>query len=846
MRHEIIKRYNTQKGLDLKSTDLTRAEIYVSSMLNAQYRSSGAAETRKGFQYHSAPAGRFGMHNYKYVDENNNPQEMALSIDEQLYKESQSSVVISYIGAELSVYLSIFFNPQANEYQVSITAGLLPAIVISLGKGYDETSPVTLANLKTAIDSITGFSATITGLTTIPAAFLKIIRNHNLVSDGNFTGSAASWEAIYANVSSPFGGSLANLNSLDFENVSSVNMFNVCYFSNGYDYLLKYDGQSLYRAGILHFTQVRGDGGANISAFPSVGAGLITGSNYMHRAQFVQVDNVGNQTAGNPSTLRGNKSTVASKNFDVQIDNIQTGGFNLNAAIVNGAAAAVNTITVDNGSGGFHTLRVGDTAYFYDAISLVYVERKVTARTSTTITVAGSPVTVADNAVISANLRIRVLRNKTSAITPSVFYIVVELPNNPFALKTFYTDSTIDDDLEDLWEPNASDRSLPPKAKYLSTFQNLLFTAGDPENQTILSWSDIDGPEYFPSDTNKERIGGSGNIITGHGPNGSVFSCFTKRSTNVGSGTFGDGNYRFEEKSLSIGCSAHASISQVEGYTTWWSDRGPYMMSQGQVPQPIGASELGDSRISPVMNQIGYEFNDTSQPLFFRSKRIISINWLPEKKLIFYIPAETVTDGNRRPNTNSRLYVYDYTRDAWLVWDTLNMSGGAILYKDEFYFMGRRADQSGLTVANLSRMHNLNDQWDYEDNDSLIKWEYSPQWEALGQPAVFKKFLEMRIYTIEELDNIVFDILVRQEINYQRDASVAEFSLALDGTGYGMSSYGVESYGDKIPPAIKHELARIKAQSMRLRFINELHQANSVVSGWEILVAAPYREEFKR
>jgi hypothetical protein len=52
--------------------------------------------------------------------------------------------------------------------------------------------------------------------------------------------------------------------------------------------------------------------------------------------------------------------------------------------------------------------------------------------------------------------------------------------------------------------------------------------------------------------------------------------------------------------------------------------------------------------------------------------------------------------------------------------------------------------------SNLYRMHNLNDGWDYQDNTDPIDFEYGTCWEALNEPSVLKRFLEVRLFNLED------------------------------------------------------------------------------------------------
>lgn len=824
-------------GLDKTASDLNRLPRFASSMQNAQYRTSGAPEKRRGYQIHSSPVESFGMFTYNRINDQDVLEQLVIAPGRNVERLFFTTLNVEYTGSDVSATLSFFFDPDSAQYRCQINVGTSQVLDFPVGVGYDEAIPITIDDLADEINLIADFTATVDGNELVPAAFLKIVRDIDLKTM-EWNGIAGYWEQVNQAITNPFDGSYTNKGETFFENISAVVMRNVLYLSNGYDYVQKYDGQTLYRAGLPTPATLTSALGA---------AGAVTGNNYVHRARYIQVDAVGNIIEGNILPVSTPINATADK-MNVTVANIlAASGFNTNAGIVVGDQTGVTTISLDNGSGGAQTLNVGDTAYFYDHASGGYVERLVLAADPVSIEIDGAMVDVLDNEVISNNLRIQIQRNATSAITPDVFYEVVEIPNNPFTATQVYVDNTVDGSLGFLISPPATDRSPPPKGKYLTSYQNLLFIAGNPSAQSKLYWSDIDGPEYFPNGINEDRIDElNGDPLTGIGGGTSVLGVWTKNATVIGSGTFADINYRLEIKASNIGCDSHASIVLAEGYITWWSSRGPYAMAGGQMPQALGANKNGESRIATVMDQFGYESNAALEPLLFRSKRCLAFNWKSEGKILFYLPAEDAQSDDRIPNTNSRIFCYDYKKDAWLEWTTLNMMSGICSFGDEVYFKTRRI--SGLTsdtVSELCRFHNLNDAWDYEDNDQPIEWEYGPQWEDLGQPDVLKKFLELEVFSLENVSNSDFSITVRQEINFQY-AGVAEFEMTLEGLGYGQTAYGSGPYGDPASPKLKHDLAKARTFSTRPVFTNSEDQKNCIISGWSMLFVAPFRVEFKK
>lgn len=821
------KRYVNHFGLDLKSTDLTRQEQYASEMLNAQYTPTGAIEKRKGYQGHGPNFGGFGLYTYNRIDPVSGIQSQeVLAVKDKLYRFTDTTLTVSYGGTNPAVLISIYFDVSSSVYRCQIIEGATTVLDQDLGVGTDETTPYTVANLATAIGALTGFTATVTGVGTVPAAFLKITRDHDLSATGSdLAVMTGSWQLVPSPITAPFDGSLTNRNAVNFENVSATQAANCMFFANGYDNVVKYDGVNVYRAGL-----------PTPDAFVTAlgGAGSITGTNYLYKIRYTQYDGAGNLIEGNITTSDTLLSPTA-QSIDLTLPNIlAASGFNTNCAVVNGPQTTVNTITVD----AFHTLKVGDTAYFFDSVSSAYVEREVTAIGGTTITVAGAAVTVADNAVISNNLRIGVYRSETSGSTPTEFFLVVELPNNSFTATQAYNDDTTDANLGvQLLEP-LTDRSPPPKGKYVSVFRNQLVVAGNINFPNTVYWSDVDGPEYFPDGVNSTNVDTLlGDAISGIAPNNEVFAVFKDKSIHIISGNIAENQIRVDQLTSDIGCAAHATIQEVKGQLHFLSDRNVYAMVGGQLPTAIG------EKIDPIFTTSAA----VADNLQFKLKRSVGFNDRNNERYLLFLPTESTTNSLVHPNDNSVVYTWDQVKKAWLKWNNINMAGGMTAANGQVYFSERRYRSSdGEVVSYLYRINDLNDAFDYQDHMEPVAFEYSSNWEALGEPSVLKRFTRIRIFALDELVNNVLHLNIKTEINYIRDAAQAEFDFQFTSDGYGMSEYGNAPYGDPAELASKNRLGQGRVRSMRVRFFNDLDQENVAMTGWELEIATPFRPAFKK
>lgn len=840
---QFVKRYENLAGVDYKSSDLKFPEQYATGLRNIQFTNTGSIEKRKGYQGAAETTGGRGLFTYKTYDPATGAEDVELiAVDDNAHKLSEGLFTVQYTppgGGGVSICeISIIFDEATSVYRCKVVEETTTLLDMDLGLGIDEASPVTVTDLATAISAIVGqggFLATST-VGTMPAAMLNTTVSHDLLV-GDLELAERYWTQINA-PQTPFPGTASNANDPNFENVSGVQLYNILYLSNGYDSVKKYDGQNIYNAGLP---------ATAVSLANSTVAGALGTDNYSYVVTVLQKDAQGNEYEGNPTY-----SAVVDYNgnqIDVTVNNVlAASGYNTNCAVVDGNQTTVNTIVVDNGSGGVHTMKVGDTAYFYDGVSAAYVERKITAVDVTaptySITVAGAPVTVLDNAVISNNLRIVVYRSKNTAGTnPTVWYRLIELPNNSFTSTQTYRDNIADGSLGDLFIEPATDRSPPIKGRYITSYQGLLVTAGNLEDINTVSVSDVESPEYFPFPDNQFNVNDIyGDRITGIAPSNEFLIVFQTKGIHVLSGDFSSGAYRVDQIANDIGCAAHASIQDVRGALMFMSLQGPRVLQGGQVPRGLGPYEQNVfvSRIDPIFDQAGE--SDTTK--IWQLKRCTSFHDRENQRYLLFIPCESEEGGDRYANDNSVTFVYEYPRDAWLEWDKLNLAGGMVEYKSHVYFSERAYSDflSGLRYV-LYKIHATNTQYDYADHDEAISCYWKSAWDFLGEASVLKSFLAVTVFSTGT-DN-EFDLTFRTEVNWLADTQ-SDVTINIGADGYGLSPWGTTYYGDPSEPTYIRKLNNNRVKSIRAVIANEQMQKNINVTGYEFQIAAPYKPRFVR
>ena len=295
-----IMRYYSSKGLDLTSSDYSRPEDFHSGAENIVLEGSAddpVIESRKGHQVKMAADPVFET--IRFVRRNpttdTEEEELLLVGEDSLLRKKEAYLTVSYAGAGTTCTLSLKYNTTAAQLQFVLTVDGSAALTYNLGAGFDEASPKTIAQLATAINAVSGFTATTSGTTTISAAFLDVTVEHNLKAE-SLTLYAYETETItYSDYTFtyPFTSSLkSSQDQDDFEAVSYATLNNILYIANGDGgRLMKYDGKRIYKAGLPVAYE-------NMSAPVEGGTGSLANGTRRYRFRFVYTDSVGNTVYG--------------------------------------------------------------------------------------------------------------------------------------------------------------------------------------------------------------------------------------------------------------------------------------------------------------------------------------------------------------------------------------------------------------------------------------------------------------------------------------------------------------------------------------------------------------------
>lgn len=831
MAYNISKFYRNILGLDLRVSDLLRDQGSATEAINVTYRQTGALSKRQGSQLRTTKntVGDAGLIKFNNVELGTGTiTEELLSINANLNTYTTQTYTLIYSGSNVADY-TFALDKATGNFIFSLYDDNNLVFSRDCGNGHGA-SDTTVAQIKTEVDAEASFSMTITDAGSTPMAFTPIVISQNIAASPGTTGNYYTWTTVdtpgtYAN---PFSAHYAIIENVDFEIASSAQLLDALYIANGYDALHKYDGNRVYKAGLPEPTIPTDAIGSGGSLTYSAGEDYLWKYTFEHTdAKQNVLESVGSSTTSHTTAGGGESRSITMTNLTA------SSGYGVAEAKANGSGSpqtsvgGATALIVDSG----HDLKVGDQVYIDDTAGGSVVKREVTATTATTITVDGAAdMTVADNAVISQT-KITLWRTKADG---AIYYLVKEFINDTSASTTVYDDGIADasiviDKIEPIKVP-----ALPPKCRYIDVWRGQLVMTGNKESVNTVYYSDFDG-ESFPVDQSfvtESRLGGGNSGIKSLD---NTLFIFKPRSIITCTGDLGTDQFQVDALSDDgVGCVANATIKEIEGVLWFLGKRGIYTVNRmGHVKK--------SEKIEPKMEAL------------FTEKRAVG-HYLIEKDLYMVALPFFTTDASSDKyinNSSSFIMVYDLYRQAWYEWNTLNFIGGIVEYNSEIYMSGASQDPATfLSATYLTKLLEDTTEEGYSDQGDAISFSYKTHWESLGEPSIYKKFLRIKVHsldgTIGDFNTDKFSLAVTTEHDYSQNTQ-SSFTLDFSGgaLGWGSSAWGTFPWGEGRLTQLTSKLSSKKAKALRTVFANSSRKENILISGYELEVAATYDLQIK-
>jgi hypothetical protein len=366
-------------------------------------------------------------------------------------------------------------------------------------------------------------------------------------------------------------------------------------------------------------------------------------------------------------------------------------------------------------------------------------------------------------------------------------------------------------------------------------WRNTLIITGNRENPNLVYFSDIDGAEYFPALTNNFIIeSNDGSKNSGIRSLDNILYVFKKNSIAGITGDLALNQFQVDiVNKQGIGCAAHATLAEIENEVWFLSEFGIYSISQSGL-------QKRSENIDPKFNQ----------PNSFNFNRATAYYWIDNEQYLIYLPQTATSSNNIYYASDSELYVYDTFRQAWTQWKNIDIGGGMADLNGEIYFQSKEIDSGSNQLHFLKRFHNSGLSQDYCDHEATINFVYKSNWETLGEPSLFKKFLRIKVHSLDaSLNNFEsegFSLIVKTEHDYII-STVSDLTLDFTGgaEGWGISPWDGFPWGEDRLSSLKSKLASQKAKSLRTVLQNSELATNVLISGYEFEVAVPYQMRIK-
>jgi len=560
MAHNLDKHYNDFGGLDVSPSLLVQsAKTVRKGSKNFRWNYNDQLQNREGFQHKTAQsnAAEAGLIEYKFKDINTGESKteiLGVSFDGKLRKRLIDRLKLSVTAASTVYYYSFFYDSTVSNYKIVFYDSSQVVLASST-----VPTALTLEALKIIINAfgIAGLSADVVDElgTSIISANLSYLMDVIWLEEFNKTPTFTDieynevwyWEEIStpdgnpAFLDSSVPADAAIQNSQDYEGVFYVNQNNSVYITDG-GFPFKYDGKSLYRAGLPKIFQTKTPT-ANYSGLsvslqaPDVGnPGYTVGiHSFLFQARYK--DRNGVEILGkiqpitdtiylNPiySQQRINVTPTSDIGIDVYVPTIvqerkfPNYSFKANLGAPLALVAGANTVIVDSD----HNIKAG-MALRYSRYLLVTSVTPTTITFTAPASLAGS--FIVDNQVITAcycpDEAINELVNafvNTGNVTPSVygtFYVM--FVSKAGVLNTFYqtydwfgipsisaheyTQGTRHGDSTLLTSLilNQEGDELPRSCRYLNAWQNQIAQAGRPYQPLVAN-------DYYPTIYNSSDV----------------------------------------------------------------------------------------------------------------------------------------------------------------------------------------------------------------------------------------------------------------------------------------------------------------------------------------------------
>ena len=287
MAHKLEKFYSSFGGVDSRSNKLVAdPRTFRKGSKNFRYNFQDDIQNANGWQHKTAapPVPLIDIFEYKFKDVNtgkSKSQILAVGNDGRLYRKV--SHYLKWVATGAAATYSFYYDEISDEFKLDVSG--VGSVTV--------TTAMTMSQLKAALNLLPGITVDVVDQSGAPVASTQLAYLLDVCIEQKFNlNSVWFWEQV-PSASIPFPNAITQPEG--YEGVSSVNLNNACYITDGW-FPMKYDGYSVYRAGMPKFSRDLGIDGITFTDYAT--GNLTQNSIYRYAFQFGFVDPNGVETLG--------------------------------------------------------------------------------------------------------------------------------------------------------------------------------------------------------------------------------------------------------------------------------------------------------------------------------------------------------------------------------------------------------------------------------------------------------------------------------------------------------------------------------------------------------------------
>lgn len=412
----------------------------------------------------------------------------------------------------------------------------------------------------------------------------------------------------------------------------------------------------------------------------------------------------------------------------------------------------------------------------------------------------------------------------------------------------YYYDNTADASVGEEYVLPEQPHSLPPSGTHITNHQGKLVIAsgrtdlvqGAQLTNLAVSFSSTDGNEYFPAENQFYLPSNAGSEIVALVSHDDILYVLTDQRVYAVIGLLDTASFSVRE--ISTFGAASSAIFYDKSSTPMFISR-------------FGVSALASNSVQVLPDVTGTVFGSVDRRLRstkgFASTTTLATASLDAEQRYYLVSVPKVnffqySEAPQVVNSGSLLeesdvYLVHLDSGAWMKLTGIDASGGIVTANNETWFLSREVRETGLLHSRIGRLLREGPTASYLWHTTALEDSFSSSWEFFTTPGVDKQAPKFRLYSTDPDANGTFSVDVSVEADFKPGLVVAQKTVDFGVGGYATIPYGQQAYAadGAAPPYLN--VGNQKLTALRLCFSNPEAGERMTITGWELELATPFR-----